>query len=80
MKMYLVRRITNELPFGEYGISDHYYVVGLFSSETLAIKAKEQAEALPAEFETEIDIIELDVNKVYPVENQPYIGGGWYIE
>lgn len=80
MKIYLVRRITDENPYEEYGVSEHYYAVGLFAREEDAIKAKEQAEALPAKFETEIDIVEMEINKVYPIENQIYLGGAQYLE
>lgn len=80
MKIYLVRRITDEKPSGEYEVSEHYYAVGLFTRESDARKAAIQAEALPVQFETEIDIVEMEIDKVYPIENQIYLGGAQYIE
>lgn len=89
MKMYLVRRYVDEKPDGEYGVCDSNYLVGLFTDEAVAnaVKEKAEAEAKLIDFneqydchKTEIDIIEIEVNRIYEAEEQIYLGGGFYIE
>ena len=72
--MYMVRQYVNELPVGEYGISDAYYLVGLFSDVHVAAK-----EASKHSKET-IAIIPVLANLAYEDDTQPFLGGGHYIE
>ena len=87
--MYLVRRYTDEHTPGEYGVCDSYYAVGLFDSKEKANAVMKRAEALAMETDYEeqyarcktvIDIIEIEVNKAYEVDDQIYLGGGFYLE
>lgn len=82
MVMYLVRRYVDELPDGDYGTDDSYYAIGLFTSETKANEVAEAAKAaLPADdWRTEINIMPIEVDKIYQGKEQPYLGGGFYIE
>ena len=87
--MYLVRRYVDGYPGGRYGVDDSYYMVGLFSDEAVANATKEKAIAQAKETDcieqyigrvTEIDIIPIEVDKIYDNESQIYLGGGFYVE
>lgn len=82
MKMYLVRCYVDNLEPEDYGVNDAYYAIGLFSSEELAYSVMEtEKAALPTDDNTtEIDIIPIEVDKIYDNKTQIYLGGGFYIE
>lgn len=89
MKMYLVRCYVDELPDNCYGVSDSYYLVGLFADEATAnaVKEKVEAEAKLIDYNEEYDchntlveIIEIEVDKVYEGKEQIFLGGGHYVE
>lgn len=82
MKMYLVRRYVDGHQPGDYGVDDAYYAIGLFSSEELAYSVMETEKALlpTGDNTTEIDILPIEVDKIYEGEAQIYLGGGFYIE
>lgn len=82
MKMYLVRRYVDGHQPGDYGVDDAYYAIGLFSSEELAYSVMEtEKAALPTgDDTTEIDILPIEVDKIYEGGDQIYLGGGFYIE
>jgi len=44
MTIYLVRRYANKLPADEFGVDDSYTLIGVFSSEAMAQRAKAQVE------------------------------------
>ena len=81
MKMFLVRRYVDNFT-GSWGIDDSYYAIGLFSSEELAYSVMEtEKAALPTgDDTTEIDILPIEVDKIYENGEQIYLGGGFYIE
>ena len=72
--MYMVRQYVDELPDGECGISDAYYLLGLFSDIYVAAK---EASKYPKET---ITIIPVLTNFAYEDDTQPFLGGGYYIE
>ena len=89
MLMYLVRAYVDCLAHKEYGVHDSYYAIGLFDSEEKANEAIRKAEAHARETdyedqydrkETTIDIIPIEVNKMYEDKEQIYLGGGFYVE
>lgn len=89
MTMYLVRAYVDCLAKRAYGVHDSYYAVGLFDSEEKAKEAMQKAEANARETDyedqydrqfTTIDIIPIEVNKVYEGKEQVYLGGGVYLE
>ena len=89
MTMYLVRAYVDCLAHAEYGVHDSYYAVGLFDSEEKANEAMLKAEAHARETdyvdqydrqETVVDIIQIEVNKMYEGKEQIYLGGGVYVE
>lgn len=89
MTMYLVHRNEDNLGPHDWGVSESNHVVGLFSTESAAISAKEKAEAHAKEidFEDEYDrrattitIIPIEVDKFYNDEEAPYLGGASYVE
>lgn len=81
MRMFLVRRYVDNFT-GSWGIDDAYYAIGLFSSEELAYSVMQTEKALlPTDDDTtEIDIIPIEVDKIYEENEQIYLGGGFYIE
>ena len=82
MMMYLVRRYVDGHKPGDYGVDDAYYAIGLFSSEQIAYSVMEaEKAALPTgDDTTEIDVLPIEVDKIYEGEAQIYLGGGWYLE
>lgn len=89
MKLYLVRSFVDYLAPCEYGVNDSNYLVGVFTDETIAntVKEKAEAEAKLYDFEeqfdkhaTEIDIVVIETDKIYDLNEQIYLGGGFYIE
>lgn len=89
MTMYLVKAYVDCLAHHEYGVNDSYYVVGLFDSEEKANEAMQKAEAHARETDyedqydrqsTAIEIIPIEVNKMYEDKEQIYLGGSLYVE
>ena len=83
MKMYLVRRFSDDLPEKEYGVNDSYKLIGLFTDEAIAKAVMEMEKAAIPENKketTEIDILTIEVDKIYKGDEQIYLGGGFYIE
>lgn len=82
MKMYLVRRYVDGMSERSWGVDDAYYAIGLFSSEELAYSVMQtEKAALPTgDDTTEIDIVQIEVDKIYEGGDQIYLGGGFYLE
>ena len=83
MKMYLVRRFSDDLPEHDYGVNEAYYAVGLFTDEKIANAVMEMEKAnIPDNKKetTEVDILTIEVDKIYKGKEQIYLGGGFYIE
>lgn len=83
MKMYLVRRFSDNLREHDYGVNDSYGLIGLFTDESVANAVmKMENEAIPKDKKetTEIDILTIEVDKIYKGDEQIYLGGGFYIE
>lgn len=83
MKMYLVRRFSDDLPEHDYGVSDSYKLIGLFTDESIANAVKEtEIAAIPENKKDtmEIDLLTIEVDKIYKGSEQIYLGGGFYIE
>ena len=83
MKIYLVRRFSDNLPEHDYGVNDAYYAVGLFTDENIAKAVMEMEKAAIPDNKketTEVDILAIEVDKIYKGKDQIYLGGGFYIE
>lgn len=83
MKMHLVRRFSDNLPVHDYGVSDAYYAVGLFTDENIANAVMEMEKAnIPYDKKetTVVDVLTIEVDKIYKGKEQIYLGGGFYIE
>ena len=86
MTMYLVRVYVDCRDPMYYGVNDKYYAIGLFDSEEKANEVKKaKLHVMETCYEDKydipiIDIIPIEVNKVYNAKEQIYLGGGCYIE
>lgn len=83
MKMYLVRRYSDDLCAQDYGVCDDYRLIGLFSDETVAKAVMEtEKAAIPKDKKEtmEIDMFAIEVDKIYKGNEQIFLGGGFYIE
>lgn len=83
--LYAVRRYVDGLPCGAYGIDVSYYLVGVFSSLDIAIETWKTLHEEEREDEGDgghesYDLFVIAPNRVYKREEQPYLGGGSYIE
>lgn len=77
--LYAIRRFSDELPGGEYGVNDQFYLVGAFSDRDYAI---DEWKALNAEAD-EGERYELFVfvpDRLYLWHEQPWLGGGCYFD
>ena len=74
--LFMVREYADEKPNGEFGVDDHYYLVGAFNSLGKAMDV-----ACEARLENRsIDIVPVIMNAVYVDDEKPWLGGGWWIE
>ena len=83
-KLYMVIRYADEREPQDYGVSDSYYLCGIFADRKIAEAVKEMEMAKHPEdcngFGCIVDIKEIIPNKHYAEEDQPWLGGGFYIE
>lgn len=77
--LYAVRRYCNELPEGEYGISDAYYLVGAFPDIETACKVWASLQNTKGEND-EYDMFAFVPGRVYERGSEPYLGGGEHLE
>lgn len=83
--LYLVRQYIDELPKHEYGVNDSYSLVGLFSDVETAFSVRDKIlsdlKKNPDEDRREqIDVLGVTPNRLYEEAQQPFLGGGYYIE
>lgn len=89
MEMYLVKSNVDTLAPKEFGVSESNHVIGLFSDESMANAAKEKEiekakltdyEDEYSRYSTTIEVIPIEVDKIYDKQDQIFLGGGFYIE
>lgn len=76
--MFLVVKVSDELPESEYGISDAYSVVGLFSDEERAKRVAKRTEGKNGVYR--VSVVEVTPDKTYPASKAPEIGRSEYYE
>lgn len=81
--MYMVVRYIDDLPKHEYGVSEQYQLILLTNNKDLAEKVREE-ESCNQEFKGAnymcVNIIEIEPEKKYGVDEEVYLGGAFYIE
>lgn len=79
--VYVVIRYADTLPEHEYGVSDDYYLVGIFKDPECALEARDATTFRFNEPEREfVHVLVVEMNKEYEPNEQLFLGGGYYIE
>lgn len=83
--LYLVRQYVDELEKGVYGVNDSYFLVGLFSDVGTAFFVRDKIlsdlkENQDEDRREQIDVLGVTPNRLYEEAQQPFLGGGYYIE
>ena len=80
--LYMVRRYTDCQESVGCGVNDYYSLVGVFDNEEKANAVKVEAErkAKDLKYYQKFVVIPVELNKQYAEEDEPYLGGGCYIE
>lgn len=77
--LFMVIRFSDDLPEDAYGIDNKYTLIGAFTDRVVAEGIRDSCIAQKPDYE-EVTILEVETDKEYSRQEEPFLGGGSYRE